>query len=176
MVEAYDFGRFGTLADVGGGNGSVLTAILKQHPRLKGILFDLPAVVERARPKLAAAGVAERCQVAAGDFFASVVEGADAYLMRHIIHDWTDAQSLSILRNIRRAIPADGRLLLIETVIRPGSEQPFGKLLDVNMLLIPGGRERTAEQYGALYEAAGFRLTGITPTSANVDIIEGCPQ
>ncbi len=175
MLAAYDFSDLGTLADIGGGNGSTLRAVLLKHPQLRGILFDLPAVVERARSQLAAAGFAERCALVPGDFFASVTGGADAYLLRHIIHDWDDARSIKILSNIRRVLAAHGKLLVVESVIPPGNEPSFGKLLDVNMLVIPGGRERTEQQYRDLYRQAGFALTRIVPTAAEVSLIEGRP-
>jgi len=175
MLAAYDFSDLGVLADVGGGNGSTLSAVLSKYPRLRGILFDLPAVVERARPRLAAAGLAERCDVVSGDFFAGVIGGADAYLLRHIIHDWDDARSITILSNLRRVIAANGKLLVVESVIPPGNEPSFGKLLDVNMLVIPDGRERTERQYRDLYRLSGFELTQIIPTAAEVSVIEGRP-
>jgi hypothetical protein len=175
MLDAYDFGGFGTLVDVGGGNGSLLTATLKRHPRLRGILFDRPDAVERARPLLEAAGVADRCQAVGGDFFRAVPPGGDAYLLRHIIHDWDDDQSLTILKNCRAVMPPHGRLLLVESVIPPGNAPSFGKLLDLTMLVIPGGRERTEEEYRALYERAGFRLTRVVPTPHEVSVIEGVP-
>ncbi|HEV3137197.1 MAG TPA: methyltransferase [Pirellulales bacterium] len=175
MLDAYDFSAIGTLADVGGGNGSVLRAVLQKYSRMQGMLCDLPDVIERAKPLVAAAGLANRLQTIPTDFFAEVPAGADAYLMRHIIHDWNDEQSLQILRNVRRAIGATGRLLLVETAIPPGNDPSFAKLLDLNMLVIPGGKERTETEYLELYSAAGFRLTQITPTGADVSVIEGHP-
>lgn len=173
MLDAYDFSGVRVLADIGGGNGSVLTAVLKQHPALRGILFDLPGVVERAKVNLQAAGLASRCQVVGGSFFESVPEGADAYLLRHIIHDWDDERATAILRNVHRAMDASGKLLVVENVIPPGNEPSFGKLLDLTMLVIPGGEERTEEEYRRLYGAAGFHLTRIVPTKAEVRVIEG---
>lgn len=175
MLEAYDFAAIGTLADVGGGNGSVLRAVLERFPTMRGMLCDLPGVVERARPSIAAAGLGDRLQTIPTDFFAAVPSGADAYLMRHIIHDWNDEQSLQILRNIRRAIGSAGRLLIVENVIPPGNDPGFAKLLDLNMLVIPGGKERTEGEYRELFSAAGFRLAQITPTRAEVSVIEGRP-
>ena len=175
MLDAYDFSGTQVLADVGGGNGSVLTSVLERHPKLQGILFDLPAVVERARSKLDAAGLESRCRTVAGDFFTSVVAGADTYLMRHIIHDWDDDRSLKILGNIRRVIPSDGKLLVIESLIPTGNEPSFVKMLDINMLVIPGGRERSEEEYRRLYRTAGFDLSRIVPTAAEVSVIEGRP-
>jgi hypothetical protein len=176
MLDAYDFSGVGTLADIGGGNGSTLLGVLRRHPSLRGLLFDLPHVVERAGAEIEAAGMADRCQVVAGSFFESIPGGADAYLLRHIIHDWDDAESMAILRNVRRALgKARGRLLVVETVIPPGNEPSFGKLLDLNTLVNPGGLERTEEEYRRLYESAGFRLTRIVPTAADVSVIEGEP-
>jgi SAM-dependent methyltransferase len=173
MIEAYDFSGIGVLADVGGGNGSLLTAVLRAYPSLKGILYDLPHVAERARANFAAAGLADRCQAIGGSFFDSVPAGADAYLLRHIIHDWDDERSTRILRNIHRVLPDGGRLLVVESVIPPGNEPSFAKLLDLTMLVLPGGEERTREEYERLYAGAGFRLTRVVPTDADVSVIEG---
>jgi ubiquinone/menaquinone biosynthesis C-methylase UbiE len=173
MLDAYDFSGIRVLADIGGGNGSVLTAVLRKYPAMRGILFDLPGVVERAKANIQAADLWERCQVIGGTFFDSVPSGADAYLLRHIIHDWDDEQSTRILKNIHRAMGKEGRVLVVESVIPPGNDPAFGKLLDLAMLVIPGGEERTQEEYQKLYEAAGFRLTRIVPTEAEVSVIEG---
>jgi hypothetical protein len=173
MLDAYDFSSTRVLADVGGGNGSLLTAVLKRYPGLRGILFDLPGVAERARANLASAGLSGRCEVVGGDFFASVIGGADAYLLRHIIHDWDDERAVRILKNVHRAMGDGGKLLLVESVIPPGNAPSFGKLLDLTMLVIPGGKERTEEEYRELFAAAGFRLTRIVPTAAEVCVIEG---
>jgi hypothetical protein len=173
VLDAYDFSGIGTLADIGGGNGSTLIAILQRHPQMRGILFDLPAVVERAREHIAAAGVADRCQLVAGSFFESVPPGADAYFMRHIIHDWNDEQCGTILRNCHTAMRDSDRLLVVEGVIPPGNEPFFGKWLDLTMMLIPGGKERTAAEYQQLYQQAGFSLTSITPSAAEVSVVEG---
>lgn len=173
MIDAYDFSEIGVLADIGGGNASLLTEVLRKYPKMRAILFDLPNVVERAKAKIEAAGLADRCQIVGGNFFESVPSGADAYLLRHIIHDWDDEKSIRILKNIHKATKKDGRLLLVESVIPPGNEPSFGKLLDLAMLVIPGGEERTEEEYRTLYEAAGFRLTRIVPTEAEVGVIEG---
>jgi hypothetical protein len=175
IIDAYDFGQFNTVVDIGGGNGSVLIPLLQRFSNVRGILFDLPNVIERARPNLTSAGVADRCEPVAGDFFKSIVAGGDAYMMRHIIHDWTDEQCTSILQNVRQVIPLHGRLLVIEMVIPPGNEPHFGKLLDLNMLVIPGGRERTEEEYDKLFAGAGFKLERIVPTKAAVSVVEGRP-
>jgi hypothetical protein len=173
MADAYDFSGLRMLADVGGGNGSLLISVLKKHKGLRGVLYDLPGVTERAKANLAAAGVADRCEVIGGSFFESIPPGADAYLMRHIIHDWDDEKSTTILRNVHKAMSGDARLLLVEGVIPPGNEPSFGKLLDLTMLTIPGGKERTEEEYRTLFRGSGFELTRIIPTAAEVSVIEG---
>ena len=175
MLDAYDFSSIGTLADVGGGNGSVLRGILARFPKLRGMLCDLPGVVERAKPLIAKAGLQDRLQTVPTNFFESVPAGADAYLMRHIIHDWADRESLVILKNIRRVIRPDGRLLVVEGIVPSGNDPSFTKILDLNMLVIPGGKERTEDEYRKLYEEAGFKLNSITPTKSDVSVIEGRP-
>lgn len=174
-LEAYDFGGIRTLVDIGGGNGSLLTATLQRYPALRGILYDRAHVVERARPLLERAGVANRCTVMAGDFFQSAPPGGDAYLMRHIIHDWDDERCRTILRHVRSVIPAGGRLLVVESVIPPGNAPSFAKYLDLTMLVVPGGKERTEAEYRELFLASGFRLARIVPTRAEVSVIEGAP-
>ncbi len=172
ILDAYDFSAFGVLADIGGGNGSQITAILQQHPKLEGILFDLPHVVERARPHIEAAGLADRCTLVGGSFFESVPSGADAYVLRHIIHDWDEEKSLTILRNCHQAMPDDGKLLVIESVIPEGNEPFGGKFLDLVMLVVPGGQERTEAEYRALFAQAGFQLERVVPTDTEVSVIE----
>jgi hypothetical protein len=173
IINAYDFSAFGVVADIGGGNGSQMTEILKKHIRIKGILFDLPHVIERAKERIQAAGLPDRCQLVPGSFFDAVPEGADAYVLRHIIHDWDEDKCLTILRNCHRAMLPTSKLLVIESVI-PAGNQPFhGKFLDLVMLLIPGGKERTESEYRALFERAGFELTRVVPTGTEVGLIEG---
>ena len=173
MVRSYDFSAINTLADIGGGNGTVISAVLKTYPHMQGILFDLPHVIERAKANLKSAGVADRCQTFSGNFFESVPSGADACLMRHIIHDWDDDKATTILRNCHRALNVNGRVLIVESVIAPGNEPSFAKLLDLTMMVLPGGKERTAVEYQRLMEASGFELTQIILTSCDVSIIEG---
>lgn len=173
MTDAYDFSGIGVLADIGGGNGSLLITVLKKYPAMKGILYDLPGVTERAKAHLSAAGLANRCQVIGGSFFESVPAGADAYLMRHIIHDWDDEKATTLLRNVHRAMDDRGRLLVVEGIIPPGNGPCFGKLLDLTMLTLPGGKERTEQEFKTLYESSGFELTKIVPTTSEVSVIEG---
>jgi ubiquinone/menaquinone biosynthesis C-methylase UbiE len=175
MVDAYDFSAFRTVVDIGGGNGSTLCGILARNPGVRGTLFDLPGVIERARESVKAAGFSDRVELIAGSFFESV-PGADAYVLRHIIHDWEEDKAIRILQNVRRAITPPGRLLVVESVIPPGNDPFFGKLLDLTMLVIPGGQERTADEYRELFSKAGFRLSRIVPTSTEVSLIEGLPD
>lgn len=176
MLDHYDFSGIHTLADVGGGNGSLLIATLQRYPQMRGMLYDLPHVVERAEANFKAAGLSDRAQLEAGSFFESVPSGADAYLMRHIIHDWYDEQAMTILRNCRRAIPDTGKLLLVESVIPPGDAPSGGKFLDLTMLVVPGGKERTAGEYRQLLADSGFELQRIVPISREMSVIESLPQ
>lgn len=173
VLDAYDFSGINVLADIGGGAGRNLIAILQKYPAMKGILFDLPHVIERARPNVEAAGVSDRCQLVSGDFFKAIPEDADAHLMRHIIHDWDDAKSLTILKNCHAALSSGKKMLVIESVIPPGNNPFMAKFLDLTMMLIPGGKERTEKEYRELYEDAGFDLTQIVPTSMEVSVVEG---
>jgi hypothetical protein len=173
VVAAYDFSSVGKLADIAGGHGSLLAAILRANPHLKGLLFDVPQVIAGAQSHLDREGVSARCELASGDFFQSVPSGADAYLMKHIIHDWDDARAIAILRNCHRAMPETGKLLLVEMVVPPGNEPHFGKIQDLEMMLSPGGLERTAEEFRELFAAAGFELTRIIPTASPMSVIEG---
>jgi O-methyltransferase domain len=175
IAEAYDFGRFQQLVDIAGGQGLLLATILQRYPDLRGVLFDLPEVIAGAKNSVATYGLDGRCKAIGGDFFQSVPAGADAYLLKHIIHDWDDERALAILRNIRKAIHPSGRLLIVEVIIAAGNEPSFGKLLDLEMLVIPGGRERTSQEYRDLFADAGFRLAEIHQTAAPTSIIEGVP-
>jgi ubiquinone/menaquinone biosynthesis C-methylase UbiE len=173
VVEAYDFSSLRKLADIAGGHGSLLAAILRANPHLKGLLFDVPQVIAGAQERVEAEGVEHPVELVSGDFFESVPAGADAYLMKHIIHDWDDARALSILRNCHRAMPEDGKLLLVEMVVPAGNEPHLAKIQDLEMMLSPGGLERTEEEYRELLAAAGFELTRIIPTASPVSVIEG---
>ena len=164
----YDFTGIGTVVDVGGGYGAVLTAILRANPGLRSVLFDQPAVIEGARARIEEPAIADRCELVAGSFFEGVPEGGDLYLLASIVHNWDDARAVEILRSCRRAMPSTARLLLVELVIPPGNAPADGKFLDLQMMVIfPGGKERTSEEYRALLEAAGFRLDAGYPDAAS---------
>jgi ubiquinone/menaquinone biosynthesis C-methylase UbiE len=175
VVEAYDFSGLGTLVDVGGGHGALLAAILAARPPVRGILYDQPQVVAGARLKLEAADVADRCDIIGGDFFEGVPAGGDAYLLKHILHNWDEPRCEAILRNCRRAMPQDGRLLVVETLIPPGNEPSYGKYLDLNMLVLLPGCERTEAQYGKLLEATGFTLSRVIGTRSELSVLEAVP-
>jgi SAM-dependent methyltransferase len=172
MLDAYDFKNCRTVVDVGGGKGLLLAALLRRYRDVQGILFDLPAVAERTRAIALGSDIQNRCRVVGGDFFEAVPRDADAYLLRHIVHDWEDAEAVRILRNCREAMSPEGKVLVVEMLIPPGNAPGFGKWLDLMMLLV-GGRERTFEEYTALFSAAGLRLDRVIPTSAEVYVLEG---
>jgi hypothetical protein len=174
VVAAYDFSSVGTLVDVAGGHGLLITTILKANRKMGGILFDLPHVTARAAALLQSRGVADRCQIVSGDFFASVPEGGDAYIMKHIIHDWDDERATQILRNCHRAMQPAGKVLIVDAVIPPGNRAHFGKLLDLEMLVLtPRGRERTQAEFRELLKRSGFRLRRVVPTETHLSVIEG---
>jgi precorrin-6B methylase 2 len=175
VAAAYDFARVGTVVDVGGGLGALAIELLTAHPHLRGVVFDQPAVAAGAREAIAAAGLADRCEAVGGDFFAAVPDGGDAYVVKFILHDWDDGRCAAILRACRRAIPQDGRLLVVELLVPPGNAPSFAKTQDVNMLINLGGRERTEAEYRALYAGAGFELTRTIPVQGELHIIEGAP-
>ncbi len=175
LLAAYDFTPFKTIADVGGGHGSLLAAILKSAPGSRGILFDLPHVAKVAADHFRTAGLSPRTDVVEGSFFETAPEGADAYVMKHIIHDWSDEESRTILKRIREKIPAHGKLLLLESVV-PGPNEPhFSKFLDLEMLVVTTGKERTKGDYRELLASAGFKLERIVPTVSLGSIIEATP-
>lgn len=175
MLNAYDFSAINTLADIGGGNGSLISGVLNRYPAMHGILFDLGHVIGRAADNLARAGLADRCRVVEGSFFETIPAGADAYLFRHVIHDWTGEQCAQILGHCRKVIPADGRLLIVECVVPTGNEPSIAKAFDITMMTFPGGAERTEAEFRLLLESAGFEVTSITPTTSMVSVIEGRP-
>jgi SAM-dependent methyltransferase len=180
VAAAYDFTPFRTVVDVGGGNGALLLGILRANPHLNGVVFDRLAVVERANKEIAASGLGARCRAVAGDFFREVTGGADAYLAKHVIHDWDDERAVTILANCRRAMSPNGKLLIVEGVYPPridGSLESRGAAAnDVNMLVSTGGRQRSEAEFRSLYSDAGFRLTRIVPTAARVSVIEGVAE
>jgi hypothetical protein len=179
VVAAHDFRPFRHLVDVGGGTGILLAAILGAAPALHGVLFDQPPVVDRARERLAAAGLASRCEVVGGDFFAALPPGGDVYLLSRVLHDWDDAAAGRILASCRRAMEAGGTLLLVEAVLpERAREQPAVTRMDLHMLLLSTGRERTAAEFERLLAAGGFRMTRILPTHSPVGIslVEAVPR
>ncbi len=175
IAAAYDFSSCHTIVDVAGGQGSLLAAILSAHPSVRGVLFDLPAVVEGAQPLLEQAGVRERCEVVGGDMFVVVPSGGDAYLLSTIIHDWKDEQAVAILRNCRRAMTDQARLLLVELIVPSDNTPSTTKIMDVGMMVMMHGQERTEAEYRDLYQAAGFALTQVLPTASQYSILEGRP-
>ena len=172
VAAAYDFSTFNTIVDVGGATGNMLAAILCRHAGPSGVLFDLAHVVADAPSLLKENGVGNRVTIEAGDFFKTVPSGGDAYILSHIIHDWDEDQCLTILGHIHKAIKSNGRLLIVEMVLPEGDTLHPGKVLDMVMLLLSGGRERTEAEYGSLLGKGGFKLTRIVPTSSAVSIVE----
>jgi hypothetical protein len=175
IVQSYDFSGMDVLMDVGGGEGALLAAILAANPTLRGVLFDQPHVLTGANDLLERAGVADRCGVVSGSFFEAVPGGADAHLLKSIVHDWDDAATVKILRACRAAVANTGRLLVVEPIIRPGNEPDPAKFSDLNMHVMLGGQERTADDFERLYAEAGFRLSDIIRTGSLMAIIEGVP-
>ena len=179
VVAAYDFSPFRRIVDVGGGNGALIAGILKANSTLAGVLFDLPQVADRAIAPMRELGLADRCEIVGGDFFTAVPVGGDAYLLKHVIHDWNDDRAGEILRNCRRAMGAEAKLLILEGVYPPridqSDESRGAAANDVNMLVCTGGRQRSGAEFRHLYEAAGFSLTRILPTQTPVKVIEGIP-
>ena len=174
VVAGYDFSGINTLVDVAGGHGLMIATILKANRKMRGILFDLPYVTAGATALLQSRGVADRCQIVSGDFFASVPDGADAYIMKHIIHDWDDDRAIQILKNCHLAMQPGGRVLIVEAVIPPGNRAHFGKLLDLEMLVLtPRGRERTQAEFRGLLKRSGFKLRRVVSTETHLSIVEG---
>jgi hypothetical protein len=172
VLEVYDFGGLGTLADIGGGHGFLLGAILQKHNGLRGIVFDLPHVVADAWPRVESLGLASRCEIASGDFF-QAVPPADSYLMKSIIHDWDDARAVAILKNCAAAMRGrNGKVILLDLVVYPGNDPDMGKWIDLEMLLMAGGRERTEEEFAGLFAKAGLRLTRVVRTKSPFCVVE----
>jgi hypothetical protein len=173
ILDAYeDFSKMGKVVDVAGGHGHLLSAILRKYPSMQGVLFEFPPVLDGAPEMLASYGVTDRAELVGGDFCTDVPVVADVYMLKHIVHDWYDDKCQIILGNIRRVMPDDARVLIIDAVI-PGPNEPhFAKFLDLEMLMLPGGMERTAEEFESLLEKSGFRMTRIIPTHSPVSIVE----
>ena len=178
VLDAYDFSGIGTLMDVAGGHGYFICEALKRHPQMKGILLDQASVVEGAKCTLCDMRVDDRCQPIAGNFFDHIPAGADAYFMQHIIHDWDDESALRILGNVRQALAArpNGRLIVVDMVLPQDSRPHPGKLLDLMMLMFPGGRERSEAEWRSLLDKAGFIITKIVSTKAADSVIEAVPN
>jgi hypothetical protein len=172
VVDAYDFSSLNLLVDVAGGHGKLLTGILEATPALRGVLFDLPHVIERAKENPEIKRYGSRCDLKTGNFFETVPAGADGYIMKHIIHDWKDEEAIKILKNITDAMTTYGRVLLIEAVVSEGNEPDLAKILDIEMLVAPGGKERTAKEYADLFRQAGLKLSRIIPTKSPYSVIE----
>jgi hypothetical protein len=177
LLEAYDFSQATKIVDVGGGHGKIISEILKKNPGIRGVLFDLPHAFEGGQRTIAQAGLADRCEVISGDFFVSVPAGADAYILSRVIHDWDDEKAVAILKIVRGAISPYGRLILLESMLRPDGSSVYPVLSDLNMLLLTGGSERTEADYRAVFRAAGFELTKTVATKSptGTTVIEGRP-
>lgn len=172
VLEAYDFSKAGTVADIAGGYGHLLAAVLAANPTAKGVLFDLPTVLEGAPQMLDSYAVADRVELVAGDFTSEIPVNADVYMLKHIIHDWYDDTNQKILRNIRANMPDDGKVLIIEAVVPEGNEPHFSKIIDLEMLISPGGIERTPSEFEKLLNDSGFKMTRIIPTQGMMSIVE----
>src|SRR5579859_464480 len=175
VAEDYDFSRFGTIVDVGGGRGTLIGQVLGRNPAANGVLFDQPHVVDAAAPLLKAQGVRERCQVVGGSFFESVPQGGDAYVLKSVLHDWYDPEAVRILETVRAATRQGAVLLVVERVLEPPNQGLSGKLGDLNMLVNPGGTERTREEWDRLLAAGGFGLVGVLPTRGMYSLLESTP-
>ncbi len=175
VAAAYDFSGFKTVVDVGGATGNLVTAILERHPEPRGVLFDLPHVVREAPGLIEARGLTDRLTVEAGYFFKTIPEGGDAYLLSLIIHDWDEDMCLTILGNCRKAMKPSSRLLIIEMVLPEGDVPDLGKVVDMEMLVMSGGQERTEQEYGTLLGKAGFHLARVVPTESAVSVVEAIP-
>jgi hypothetical protein len=176
LLSVCDFGRFATVVDVGGGDGTLLASILAANPRIRGTLFDQPRAVARAVASLHALGASERCELVSGDFFVRIPSGADAYLLKNILHDWDDEASAKLLGACRAAMRSDSRLLIFEHVIGAPKACARGKLMDLNMMVMTGGQERALAGFTSLLRQSRFRLLSVTPTSTPLSVIEAMPD
>lgn len=176
-IDSYDFSGINKIIDIGGGHGTLVASILTQNPQIHGIIFDQPSIIQEATKLLEKEKIKNRCEAIGGDFFQSVPSGGDLYILSYILHDWNDECSIKILKNIRQEIKDNGKLLVIEGVLPLNNESHFTKFMDLEMMVIyPNGKERTELEYRHLYEASGFQLNRIIPTSEPVSVIEGIPR
>jgi O-methyltransferase domain/Dimerisation domain len=176
VLMAYDFARFSSIVDIGGGQGELLETILQFNPDIRGTVFDTDSTIQRATRQRSNNAWARRCSYFTGDFFTSVPPGADAYLLCGVIHDWDDSRAVTILRNCRKAMTKNSRVLLVDMIVPDEASASFSKLLDLNMLVMNGGRERTLAEFCALLTAADYKLTRIVPTMAPQSVIEAIAQ
>jgi SAM-dependent methyltransferase len=174
VVSAYPFAGINSIVDIAGGTGLLLAMILEAHPKMRGTLYDLPHVIEHAKNG-PLQRMLDRCTFASGDMFNAVPQGADAYIMKHIIHDWPDDKCVALLQECRRAVNRGGKLLVIDNVIHLGNEFEPGKFLDLQMLIFPGGKERTEEEFRKLFAAAGWKLARVIPTCVPESVLEAEP-
>jgi hypothetical protein len=172
VIGAYDFSGITRLVDVGGGHGALLSTILEKYPQIQGVLFDTPPVIEGATRAIEEQSLAGRCELVAGDFFRSVPQGGDAYLMKSILHDWDDERAVTILRNCRAAMREGGKILVVETVLPEGNTPSLGKLNDLIMLLFLRGFERTEAEWHSLCDRAGLRMARLVLTPSHLHVIE----
>ena len=175
VTRAYAFGKVRKVVDVGGAHGHLLASILRSYVKVRGVLFDQPAVIAEASKTgfIGADDLGGRCEVVGGDFFESVPAGADAYVMKYIIHDWDDDESVRILQNCRKAMAEDGRVLVIDHVVAAGNRFDWGKLMDINMMVMMGSKERTKDEFRQLFTRAGLRLKRVIRTASSLSILEG---
>ena len=172
LLASYDFSKFSKIVEVGGGYGSLMKAILMANPSVRGVLFDVPQIIDGAKENFSNLALNGRCQVVGGNFFESVPERGDAYIMKNVLHDWDDSHSVAILRNCRHAMAEKGKVLLVEMVLPLEGSAPFESLMDLNMLVISSGRERTEPEYREILGTAGLRMTKIVPTISPFSLIE----
>ena len=173
IVDAYDFSGISTLTDVGGGVGALMAEILIANPLMEGVVAERPDVIREAEKLISARGIADRCKATACDFFKEIPAGSDAYLMSNILHDWSDEQCRIILANCRKAMKENSKLLIVEMIIPPGNDPSIAKLLDLEMLVMTGGRERTKKEFKTLLESSGFKYSRTIAANQGVCVIEG---
>jgi ubiquinone/menaquinone biosynthesis C-methylase UbiE len=176
VLAICDFSPFTTIVDIGGGRGTLMSSILRAYPAARGIVLDLPHVIEQGRQLIAEQHVEDRCELIPGDFFKEAPRGGDAYILKWVLHDWDDERSIAILKNCHRAMVPDGRLFVVEAPLPRRNEPSLHKLMDVNMLVMTGGRERTEAEYRTLFDAAGFALTRVTVTPLELAVLEGAKK